>query len=122
KANFKQRMGRTGRTCPGIHVALVPPETYDRFADNISPELSRISVSYPILRLIDNDINPLDVLKYFCSTEKIRKELGLLKRLEFIKNGKTTSMGSFCSSFPLSIRKSAMLYHLNKMMSDDSKE
>ena len=128
KVNSKQRMGKTGRTCPGIYVALMSATKYSTLADTVTPELDRVSISYDILKLMKYDLDPKNILAPVMNGWQIDIHIELLKKLGFIRepdknkfvsqilaNDTTTivtDMVDFCSEFPLSIRKSAMLYHL----------
>ena len=135
KANSKQRMGRTGRTCPGIYIPLVSEEKYSTLTDNITPELERVSISYDILKLLKFELDPKIILAPIISMWQIDIHIDLLKKLRFIREPEktisklslhphnkiiVTDMGDFCSEFPLSIRKSAMLYHLKNLREPNS--
>ena len=142
KSNAIQRMGRTGRTCPGICVVLMSEGKYNMLPDNITPEISRVSISYDILKLMKFGLDPHKILGQIISEWQITMHVDLLKELGFIRESdgmvleklwnrtssglresreqssrfsEVTDMGDFCSEFPLSIRKSAMIYHLRKV-------
>ncbi|XWV24650.1 putative ATP-dependent helicase [Tupanvirus deep ocean] len=116
KSNSKQRKGRTGRTCEGIYVVLQNETKFSDLTENITPEIDRISVSYDILKLMKFKLDPKIILAPVISEWQINIYLDLLKKLGFIThNNGVTDMGDFCSEFPLSIRKAAMLYHLRNM-------
>ncbi|XWV25887.1 putative ATP-dependent helicase [Tupanvirus soda lake] len=116
KANSRQRKGRTGRTCEGIYVILQNEQKYSDLVENVTPEIDRISVSYDILKLMKFKLDPKIILAPVISEWQINIYLDLLKKLGFIThNNNVTDMGDFCSEFPLSIRKAAIIYHLRNM-------
>ena len=120
KTNSQQRRGRTGRTCAGTYVIMHSEEFYNMLPDNITPELDRVSISYDILKLIKHGLDPKLVLTNIINEWQIDLHIDLLEKLGFIEkmnneNLFVSEMGNFCSEFPLSIRKSAMLYHLLKI-------
>lgn len=117
KSNSKQRKGRTGRTCKGTYVILQAENIYANFADNNTPEIDRVSISYDILKLLKFGLEPKLILKSIVAEWQIDMYVELLGKLGFINypENTVTDMGDFCSEFPLGIRKSAMLYHLRKL-------
>lgn len=120
KASSKQRKGRTGRTCPGIYVIMQTEENYHNLPEIGIPEIERITISYEILLLLKFGLEPKIVLSNILSEWQIEMNIGLLNKLGFIETVlpssiKVSDMGDFCSEFPLSIRKSAILYHLKQL-------
>lgn len=120
KASSNQRRGRTGRTCLGNYVVMQSKDNYNQFSDTSMPEIERITISYDILKLLKFGLEPKIILNSLISDWQIEMNVNLLKKLGFIENFsplsiKVSDMGDFCSEFPLSIRKSAMLYHLKQL-------
>lgn len=63
-AQAKQRMGRTGRTGPGICYHLYTKEMFDKKMDRFPLPAIRVeSISYEMLRLLPNDIDTVGNLK-----------------------------------------------------------
>ncbi|AYV85703.1 MAG: putative ATP-dependent helicase [Satyrvirus sp.] len=115
QSNSMQRKGRTGRTCSGTYVILQSKKFYDEQPFNIKPEIQKSSISYNILKLVKNNLDPEKILYPVLDISVIQQNVSLLKKLGFIdQKNQVTDMGDFCSGFPLGIRKSAMLYHLAK--------
>lgn len=117
KSNAMQRKGRTGRTCPGTYIILQSEEMYSKLAENVTPEIDRVSISHTILKLIKFGLDPKNILNPVMTEWQIEIYTDPLNKLGFVKqqSNMITDMGNFCSEFPLSIRKSAMLYHLKNM-------
>ena len=115
------RMNQTGKTCPGIYIPLLSPEAFEKLSPMIIPEIDRLSLCYHILRLLSNDIDPNEIIGKLCSKKRMIIETMILEELGMVNGSKITSMGIFCSKFPIGIRKSAMLYYLKKIINDHYK-
>lgn len=97
KSNSKQRRGRTGRTCKGTYVIMSSEQMYLTLPENITPELSRISISYDILKLMKFNLDPKIVLAPVLSEWQVDVHINLLKKLGFIVEHESESSGSTCS-------------------------
>lgn len=120
KSSSMQRKGRTGRTCCGTYIVLQSEEFYTSLLENIVPELTRNSISYNILNLMNCGLDPKIILAPIINEQYVQTYIKLLDYLEFIEKitfnfrsyYDVTSKGMFCSHFPLDIRKSAIVYHI----------
>lgn len=121
KSNSGQRRGRTGRTCSGDYYMMTTENNFNNLSAYVEPELSRVSITYEILKLCKYGFNPINVLRYVLDESVVINNINILIGLGFISEGDdnpfdASSMGEFCSKLPLSVKKSSMLYHLNRIV------
>ena len=128
-AQAKQRMGRTGRTEPGICYHLYTKHMFDQTIDRFpSPSIRVESISYEMLRLmaipqINTVKNIINVLKEFIEPPEpqyIEAELNYLLQMNLIsskdKNGKLTELGELVADFqmePFQVLSMLMGFRLN---------
>jgi len=116
KSRSNQRKNRTGKTCAGIYIIMQSEEVFSRLAEDILPEIEHFSVGYDILRMMKFGLDPITIFSPIMPIHKIETYVGHFKNLGFIDTptNRINDISNFCPEFPLSIRKSAMLYHLSQ--------
>lgn len=114
-SSAQQRKGRTGRTCTGFCYRMMKEDDFKsgnlllRFRPN---EIDRVPLHNSLISLMDAKINPYELFEERVNVKKIQNSVSILKDLRMIEVSpfKVTSLGRFASSFPLSVRGSALLY------------
>jgi pre-mRNA-splicing factor ATP-dependent RNA helicase DHX15/PRP43 len=128
-AQAKQRMGRTGRTEPGVCYHLYTKQMFDKTIDRFpSPSIRVESISYEMLRLmaipqISDVKNIIMVLKKFIEPPEpqyIDSELKYLVKMNLISStdndGKLTELGQLVAEFqmePFQVLSMLMGFRLN---------
>ena len=115
KANVKQRIGRAGRTQPGIAFHMYSKEDYQKFPDFDMPEFTKSNISQYLLQLMGMFSN-LDQIKVFFqnlidppSAEFFIAAENELKNLKAIKNNEITNLGKNMSKLPVEPQVAKML-------------
>lgn len=115
KASSIQRAGRLGRTCPGIYIAMISEDDYNKLPEYRIPEIKRIDLYEMILKLFSSNLNPFEILADAPRTTIERNILGLIKfgylkeKIEE-KSYEVSRKGKICSRFPMKIKNSSFLY------------
>ena len=118
-----QRMGRTGRTCPGTCHRLCSLTEYERRFDHEEPEIRRVCIHEVVIRLIAAGIDPASTI-FDIEDYKVARSVDILIELGMLiepRNGvfettsqkhlKTTNLGHFAGVVPLTIYNAAFLYN-----------
>ena len=121
KASAQQRMGRAGRTGPGVCVRMYSEKEYDSFEDYTSPEIKRSDLSGVILKLIGlgvEDPEKFDFLEKPTS-KSIKHSLDLLLFLKAVikteaNSYRITAEGREMSRLPLSPRLAHLMLEAQK--------
>ena len=135
KANCLQRKGRIGRVNPGYYFQLITGELFDALEENPVPEILRISLEIPILKLKiyeperePNDIllktiNPPEEVTILRTIFKLEKmgalikgkvlkddfnSLNMNKRVNY-KSGVITTIGKIFAELPIDIKYSRLI-------------
>lgn len=113
KDSAKQRLGRTGRTCPGKCYRLISEADYEDLQDHRQPEIERMPLHNTVMEFLKADIDPVDAIAGI-PPFRVQDSMNLLTRLGMIKeiNGKirVTPCGNFAPSVPLGVRNAAFLW------------
>lgn len=113
KDSAKQRLGRTGRTCPGKCYRLISEAKYEEMADHRQPEIERMPLHTTVMEFLKADIDPVQAIAGI-PPYRVQDSMNLLTRLGMIKeiNGKirVTACGNFAPSVPLGVRNAAFLW------------
>lgn len=118
-----QRMGRTGRTCPGTCHRICSKDTYTKMLDHETPEITRVCIHEVVIKMIDAYIDPAETI-FHIERHKVERSVSLLLSLQMLEennncgvfestSGKylcTTNAGRFAASVPLTIYNAAFLY------------
>lgn len=127
QAQAKQRMGRTGRTGPGICYHLYTQEVFDEVMKKFpEPEIRKSNLYDNFLNLlriesIGNVTKLKEVISKFIEPppkDYVDSGLGLLKELRLIKDGRTTQLGEKIDNMRMDPMEGLAVYaayHLNCM-------
>ncbi|ETO21916.1 RNA helicase [Reticulomyxa filosa] len=117
KASVKQRVGRAGRTKPGMSFHLYPLKNYEMLENENQPEILRVSMIYETLCMLALGIeNPLE-FDYIDppSETTVARAVNMLFHLKAIDDkGKLTKEGKHLTDFPLDPRLSKALLAASK--------
>lgn len=113
QSSAKQRMGRAGRTRPGVCYRLYTAVAYDRFDAETLPEIQRTSLSATLLLLKtlrpDDDLLQLDLVDR-PDPNNVRASLRELAAIEAIDaSGHLTRLGRRLVHFPLEPTQAKLL-------------
>jgi HrpA-like RNA helicase len=112
KSSARQRMGRTGRTCPGFCYRMCTERFYqERLADQRIPEIDRVPIHSAVIEILKVGLEPEIFFGKRTSVKRIRESKQLLTNLEMIRDGNITKLGTFAPEVPLSVRGAAILWH-----------
>ena len=115
KANIKQRIGRAGRTQPGVAYHLYSDTEYLTFEDFDMPEFTKSNISQNLLQLLKM-LKSMSKIKEFLSKlidppaeNYINSAESDLINLKAIENDKLTDLGIAMSKFPVDPQIGRML-------------
>lgn len=117
KAQVKQRMGRTGRTGPGICFHLYTKNKFDSFLDYPDPEIKITDLTQDCLQLLNNITYTKPLLDMFLNFIEPPKENYLvdsLTKLELyglVYKGEITKFGRTISNFRMDISQAITIYY-----------
>lgn len=118
-AQAKQRMGRSGRTAPGICYHLYSKEDFDKFMKKYpEPSIRTSNITSEILKLmsienISSIENILSVLSQLIEPPReiyIKTALKTLLDLDMISNNKINNLGIFCANSQLEPEQALSIY------------
>lgn len=113
KDSAKQRLGRTGRTCPGICYRLINEVDYEELQDHRQPEIERMPIHNVVMEFFQAKVDPVTTI---CGIDPLRvvESIQLLTRLGMleVKGDKylVTACGHFAPSVPLGVKNAAFLW------------
>lgn len=108
KAQADIRASRGGESV--LVYRMISQQEYNRIPDTTKPEIYRNPLHYTMLELMDNNINPFEVLDIF-PEKSLNHNYDLILRLGIINtNSKVTTMGKTIKNIPLGLRNSVALY------------
>lgn len=113
KSSAQQRLGRVGRTCPGVCYRLISEDDYEQLEDHRKPEIERMPIHNVVMEFLKAGINPVEAIAGI-PADRVSDSITLLTRLELLKDveGKTivTPCGDFAPTVPLGVRNAAFLW------------
>lgn len=113
KDSAKQRLGRTGRTRPGVCYRLISESDYDNLQDHRQPEIERMPIHNVVMEFLQANIDPIKTIRGI-NEFRVIESVELLTRLGMleIKNDKhvVTDSGHFAPSVPLGVKNAAFLW------------
>jgi pre-mRNA-splicing factor ATP-dependent RNA helicase DHX15/PRP43 len=117
KANVKQRIGRAGRTQPGVSYHMYSKSDYLSFEDFDMPEFTKSNISQNLLQLLKM-LKSMNKIKDFFNKlidppteEYVKSAEQDLINLKAINNDKLTPLGLAMSNFPTSPQISRMIIY-----------
>jgi pre-mRNA-splicing factor ATP-dependent RNA helicase DHX15/PRP43 len=117
KANVKQRIGRAGRTQPGVAFHMYSEDEYQKFPDFDMPEFTKSNISQYLIQLLGMFPN-MDQIKIFFqdlidppAPEYFIAAESELKNLKAIKNNNITELGKLMTKFPVEPQIAKMLIY-----------
>ena len=111
QAQANLRSGRGGRFGPVLSYRMMTQDLFNRLVNQVEPEIYRVPLHGIMLELIENGIDPFQVLDMFDS-DNLNKLYSLLLRLRLINtNGKITEGGKFVMIIPYGLRQGVILYN-----------
>src|SRR5262245_34741777 len=109
----EQRMGRAGRTQPGVCIRLWSEAEHRGRAEQIEPEIRRVDLAGPVLQLLA--WGEKDVLHFPWLApppeNTVAQALELLRRLEAVAGGEVTELGRVLARLPVHPRLGCLLVH-----------
>ena len=113
KDSAKQRLGRTGRTRPGICYRLISESEYEQLQDHRKPEIERMPIHNVVMEFLQGKVDPVKTIRGI-DPNRVVESINLLTRLEMLefKDGKhlVTPCGHFAPSVPLGVKNAAFLW------------
>lgn len=95
---------------------MISQDDYNRLPNTTKPEIYRHPLHYTMLELMENNINPFEVLDIF-SEKSLKHNYDLILRLGVINtNSKITAMGKIIRNIPLGLRNSVALYRYVQLL------
>ncbi len=116
RSSAKQRAGRTGRVCPGKVTRMCTQEYFNSYAmvDQRLPEIKRVPLHNMIIKILNVGLDPAIVFHGRIEEDSLKTSINTLSFLGMIETSEdktiVTDMGRFATSFPLSVRGSAILW------------
>lgn len=110
KSSAAQRMGRTGRTCPGFCYRMCTEQFHNTLPQQREREIKRIPLHDIVIKLIDVGLPVEDMFQRQLKKESLLQSINLLKDLDMINSRGSTEKGKFASSVPMSVRCSSVLW------------
>jgi len=100
KSSSQQRLGRVGRTSPGICYRLISQNDYEKLESHRQPEIERIPLHNTVMEFLKFNIDPID-------QHRVAESIQLLTRLGMLeeKGGMqiVTACGNFAPTVPLGV-------------------
>lgn len=117
KASANQRMGRTGRTCPGKNYRMCTEFFFNSLEEQKSSEIDRNPIFNTIIKILNLELNPLSLFPNL-NKDKVKNAIKLLNNLNMIEKYKyeentlykVTEEGNFASKFSFSVKNSSVLF------------
>lgn len=114
EADCRQRMGRAGRTKPGIYI-LCSNKNLNTREKYMLPEIQRSSLDGIVLKLMSMNINPEELeFVHQPNKEDIKQAKKLLEMLGAIDENQVTKLGKEMSEIPLSPRNARIFIEARK--------
>ncbi len=109
------RSSRGGRYKPLLSYRMITKSLYDKLRDSELPEIYQSPIHHTMLELIENGIDPYQVLTIF-DKDALNHNYSLMTRLGVINTtGRITEVGKFSRKVPLGLRNSIALYRYMKI-------
>jgi hypothetical protein len=124
KSSANQRLGRTGRLCPGFCYRMKTQEEYSKLPEQRAPEAMRVPLHNVLIKIMNVGLDPMKIFRRRIDSKNLDSALATLVELGMVEsyvnvepNGTVTyrwrvkDMGQFAASLPLSVYASAILFH-----------
>lgn len=113
KDSAKQRLGRVGRTCPGICYRLISESAFDELKNHRQPEIERMPIHNVVMEFFHANIDPLTAICGI-NPHHVAESIELLIRLDMLQQRNNTYIvtdcGHFAPSVPLGVKNASFLW------------
>lgn len=122
-AQAKQRMGRAGRTGPGICYHLYTKKEFENMQKYPLPSINVSNITSECLKLLSlNTINTVDNLKNVLNEfieppnkKYVNDAIKTLEKMKLVENNKITDLGKFISDLQLEPEQGLTIYNAYKL-------